>query len=145
MLLRHASLVQMSRMRKPCELLKACRAAHMLLTLKDGMQATQQDMQTLSRSLQEMNAPEFLEVWLVLHLCRVGSLQVQAQWCCVSQQSALSVSAHEAVRNIHASHRVSLISTQGRVHAGGSAGYILKLPGIFGKAVSGPVSDSVST
>lgn len=48
----------------------------MLLSRGVALQATQQDMQTLSRSLQEMNAPEFLEVWLVLHLCRVGSLQV---------------------------------------------------------------------
>ena len=104
------------------------------------MQATQQDMQTLSRSLQEMNAPEFLEVWLVLHLCRVGSLQVQAQWCCVSQQSALSMNAHEAGRTIVASHHVSLISAKG-----GSVGYILELPGICIKAVSVSVSDCVST
>ena len=33
-------------------------------------------MRLLSRSLSEMTVPEFMEVWLVLHLCRVGSLQV---------------------------------------------------------------------
>ena len=56
---------------KPRVCVKCC-----MLMLSWGMQATQQDMQTLSRSLQEMTAPEFLEVWLVLHLCRLGSLQV---------------------------------------------------------------------
>ena len=33
-------------------------------------------MRLLSRSLSDMTVPEFMEVWLVMHLCQVGSLQV---------------------------------------------------------------------